>query len=71
MITPAKIRAIRAFLNETQEEFASRFKISRYVVIHWEKYGIVNQAVLERQMLSLEGPDHDPHIDGHPLPAPE
>ena len=59
MIRPARLRAIRAFRNETQEEFANHFGTSRYRVMFWEKYGIVDQPDLERLILNLEGPSDD------------
>jgi DNA-binding transcriptional regulator YiaG len=55
MMTAARIRAIRAYLGESQLDFGARFKQSRYTVIHWEKYGIVDHG-LERAILKLERP---------------
>ena len=69
MIRPAKVRAIRAHLNETQEEFGRRFGVTRYVVMHWEKFGLVDQPALERSLIDLEGTDHD-RYDTDPMPAP-
>ena len=67
MIRPAKVRAIRAHLHETQEEFGARFRVTRYVIMSWEVYGIVDQPKLERSMLDLQGSDHD-RYETDPMP---
>ena len=69
MIRPAKIRAIRAHLNETQEDFGKRYHVTRYLVMHWERYGIVDNAVLDRSLIELEGTDHD-RYETDPTPKP-
>lgn len=63
MIKAAVMRAIRAHLGDTQPEFAKRFNdidstITRYTVMNWERYGIVDDH-LERRILDLEGPFHE------------
>lgn len=59
MITPAKIRSIRAHLKESQVDFGARFSETRYTVIYWEKFGMVGQPALERRILDLEGLSDD------------
>jgi DNA-binding XRE family transcriptional regulator len=53
MILPADIRALRARLDENQETFGQRFGLSRFHVVHWEKYGIASEPELERDMQKL------------------
>ena len=71
VITPARIRAIRAYLGESQIEFAARFATSRYTVIHWEKYGLVDSPKVEGLMLKLERPSDERSASSAPPSTPE
>lgn len=54
MIRAADIRALRAYLHETQEQFGKRFGRSRFTVIYWERFGIDDpRASVERIMGEL------------------
>lgn len=53
MISAADIRALRARLDENQEQFGQRFGLSRFHVLHWEKYGIASDPKLEQRISEL------------------
>ena len=54
MITASRIRAIRAHAGQTQEQFAERFAVNRYVVICWEEYGIAEYPSVEKMLSRIE-----------------
>ena len=53
MISADDIRALRARLDENQEQFGQRFGLSRFDVAYWEKYGIASKPDLEHDMQKL------------------
>ena len=48
MISAGEIRALRAGLGETQEQFAKRFKLDRFYIVAWEKFGLATDAEINR-----------------------
>ena len=44
MITSDDIKAARAFLNETQAQFAERFGVDQATVSRWETFGIADRG---------------------------
>ena len=44
MITAADIRAVRARLDETQQQFGARFGVDRSTIAGWEKNGIPEEG---------------------------
>jgi len=48
MIDAADIRALRARLDETQDQFGARFGVSRFRVIGWERNGFAGSDDFER-----------------------
>jgi DNA-binding transcriptional regulator YiaG len=53
MISADDIRALRARLRETQEQFANRFCVDRFYVVAWEQFGIASSPEIERDMQKL------------------
>ena len=53
MFTAARVRALRAFMGETQSEFAKRLNVERFNVTSWEHYGLADTKLVQR-LLALE-----------------
>ena len=58
MITAAQIRSIRAYRDETQEQFGGLIGLTRYEVHHLEKYGLSGKPDLESKILALSEGQH-------------
>lgn len=64
MITASEIRAIRAYLHETQAKFASRFGVNRYAVAFWEQWGIADNDRYETTLRALREAQNVDAMDG-------
>ena len=54
MISAGEIRALRAGLGETQEQFAKQFKLDRFYIVAWEKFGMATDAEINRIIAEIK-----------------
>ena len=52
------MRALRAYMDDSQAQFAKRLGVSRFDVVYWEKYGIAAAPDIEQRILALDNDEH-------------
>lgn len=64
MMTAPEIRVIRAYLHETQAQFAARFGVNRYAIAFWEQWGIADNPQYEKKLRALREAQNADGLDG-------